>query len=53
MTATCLINNIYTWLSPPRVAKKEEEEEEFFNHYKKDLKRHAHTLGGGGEHQRS
>jgi hypothetical protein len=24
----------------------EEEEEEFFNHYKNDLKRHAHTLSG-------
>jgi len=25
---------------------KEEEEGEFFNHYKNDLKRHAHTLSG-------
>jgi len=24
----------------------EEEEEEFFNHYKNDLKRHAHTPSG-------
>jgi len=24
--------------------REEEEEEEFFNHYKYDLKRHAHTL---------
>ena len=27
--------------SPPR-----EEEEEFFNHYKNDMKRHAHTPSG-------
>ena len=26
--------------------RQEEEEEEFFNHYKNDLKRHAHTLSG-------
>jgi hypothetical protein len=24
----------------------DEDEEEFFNHYKNDLKRHAHTLSG-------
>jgi len=28
------------------VAWREEEEEEFFNHYKNDLKRHAHTPSG-------
>ena len=26
--------------------REEEEEEEFFNHYKNDLKRHAHTPSG-------
>jgi hypothetical protein len=31
---------------PPREEEEEEEEEEFFNHYKNDLKRHAHTPSG-------
>jgi len=29
-----------------RREEEEEEEEEFFNHYKNDLKRHAHTPSG-------
>ena len=29
-----------------QVGLEEEEEEEFFNHYKNDLKRHAHTPSG-------
>ena len=29
-----------------REEEEEEEEEEFFNHYKNDLKRHAHTPSG-------
>jgi hypothetical protein len=33
-------------VSRGRRRRKEEEEEEFFNHYKTDLKRHAHTLSG-------
>jgi len=34
-------------LSPPGLEEEEEEEEEeFFNHYKNDLKRHAHTPSG-------
>jgi hypothetical protein len=34
--------------APPywREEEEEEEEEEFFNHYKNDLKRHAHTPSG-------
>ena len=33
--------------SLPQVGvREEEEEEEFFNHYKNDLKRHAHTPSG-------
>jgi hypothetical protein len=33
-------------------SEREEEEEEFFNHYKNDLKRHAHTPSGvAGTHR--
>ena len=32
-------------MEPTRVSSREEEEE-FFNHYKNDLKRHAHTPSG-------
>ena len=39
------INDIF-FTSRFREEEEEEEEEEFFNHYKNDLKRHAHTPSG-------
>jgi hypothetical protein len=42
----CLLFQLQELLSLPSREEEEEEEEEFFNHYKNDLKRHAHTPSG-------